>query len=85
MASYARSIMKSPGLLRKLGPGLFFAAVANGVSHLVKLTRTGALDGIAALIFIARVTGSLRKALRSNRVGWQIDSVMILLNRAAGR
>jgi len=38
--------------LRKLGPGLLFAAVAVGVSHLVQSTRAGALYGLGMLVFI---------------------------------
>ena len=38
--------------LRKFGPGLFFAAVAIGVSHLVQSTRAGALYGFGMLVFI---------------------------------
>ncbi len=37
---------------RKLGPGLLFAAVAVGVSHLVQSTRAGALYGLGMLVFI---------------------------------
>jgi len=38
--------------LRKLGPGLLFAAVAVGVSHLVQSTRAGALYGLGMVVFI---------------------------------
>jgi len=38
--------------LKRLGPGLLFAAVAVGVSHLVQSTRAGALYGLGMLVFI---------------------------------
>ncbi len=38
--------------LDALGPGLLFAAVSVGVSHLVQSTRAGAVYGLAMLIFI---------------------------------
>lgn len=38
--------------INSLGPGLLFAAVSVGVSHLVQSTRAGALYGLAMLIFI---------------------------------
>jgi Mn2+/Fe2+ NRAMP family transporter len=37
------------GLLDKLGPGILYAAVAIGVSHLVQATRAGALYGLSML------------------------------------
>ncbi len=39
-------------LINALGPGLLFAAVSVGVSHLVQSTRAGAVYGLAMLIFI---------------------------------
>lgn len=44
-------IFQSP-LLKAIGPGLLFAAVSVGVSHLVQSTRAGALYGFAMLLFI---------------------------------
>lgn len=38
--------------IRRLGPGLLFAAAAVGVSHLVQSTRAGALYGLGMLVFI---------------------------------
>lgn len=45
--------MSAKHLIKSLGPGLLFAAVSVGVSHLVQSTRAGALYGLAMLIFIA--------------------------------
>ncbi|NKB36925.1 MAG: divalent metal cation transporter [Gammaproteobacteria bacterium] len=39
-------------LIQALGPGLMFAAISVGVSHLVQSTRAGALYGLAMLVFI---------------------------------
>ncbi len=39
-------------LISSLGPGLLFAAISVGVSHLVQSTRAGAIYGLAMLIFI---------------------------------
>ena len=39
-------------LIQSLGPGLMFAAVSVGVSHLVQSTRAGALYGLGMLVFI---------------------------------
>jgi len=58
MASHARAertgfwFLKTIDWLRKLGPGLFFAAVAIGVSHLVQSTRAGAIYGLGMLVFV---------------------------------
>ena len=38
--------------LRRLGPGLIFAAVTIGASHLVMSTRAGAMYGLGMLVFI---------------------------------
>jgi Mn2+/Fe2+ NRAMP family transporter len=43
---------QSLSFLRALGPGLLFAAVAVGISHLVQSTRAGALYGVGMLVFI---------------------------------
>ena len=40
-------------IISALGPGLLFAAVSVGVSHLVQSTRAGAVYGLAMLVFIA--------------------------------
>jgi Mn2+/Fe2+ NRAMP family transporter len=39
-------------IIKALGPGLLFAAVSVGVSHLVQSTRAGAVYGLAMLVFI---------------------------------
>ncbi len=39
-------------IFKALGPGLLFAAVSVGVSHLVQSTRAGAVYGLAMLVFI---------------------------------
>jgi len=39
-------------LIRILGPGLIFAAISVGVSHLIQSTRAGAMYGLAMLVFI---------------------------------
>jgi Mn2+/Fe2+ NRAMP family transporter len=39
-------------ILNSIGPGLLFAAVSVGVSHLVQTTRAGAVYGLAMLVFI---------------------------------
>ncbi|MFT5134735.1 MAG: Mn2+/Fe2+ NRAMP family transporter [Gammaproteobacteria bacterium] len=44
--------MKIKQLANSLGPGLLFAAVSVGVSHLVQSTRAGAIYGLAMLVFI---------------------------------
>jgi Mn2+/Fe2+ NRAMP family transporter len=38
--------------LRRLGPGLIFAAVTIGASHLVMSTRAGAMYGLGMLVFV---------------------------------
>lgn len=45
--------MKIRQITSSLGPGLLFAAVSVGVSHLVQSTRAGAVYGLAMLIFLA--------------------------------
>lgn len=40
------------GFLRKFGPGLIFAAMAVGVSHLVQSTRAGAQYGLASGLLV---------------------------------
>jgi Mn2+/Fe2+ NRAMP family transporter len=44
--------MKIKQIANSLGPGLLFAAVSVGVSHLVQSTRAGAIYGLAMLVFI---------------------------------
>ncbi len=39
-------------MIRRLGPGLIFAAVTIGASHLVMSTRAGAVYGLGMLVFI---------------------------------
>jgi Mn2+/Fe2+ NRAMP family transporter len=39
-------------MLRRLGPGLIFAAVTVGASHLVQSTRAGAMYGLSMIVFI---------------------------------
>jgi Mn2+/Fe2+ NRAMP family transporter len=39
-------------IISAIGPGLLFAAVSVGVSHLVQSTRAGAVYGLAMLVFI---------------------------------
>ena len=51
-------------LLRALGPGLLFAAVSVGVSHLVQSTRAGALYGFAMLAFIIFANAAKYPAFR---------------------
>lgn len=46
-------------ILRRLGPGLLFAAAAIGVSHLVYATRAGALYSLGLLWLIVLVGGAL--------------------------
>ena len=43
---------KLPSFLQALGPGLLFAGMAVGVSHLMQSTRAGALYGITAIAFV---------------------------------
>ena len=45
-------MMLNRKLIQSLGPGLMFAAVSVGVSHLVQSTRAGALYGLGMLVFI---------------------------------
>jgi Mn2+/Fe2+ NRAMP family transporter len=44
--------MQNTEWLKRMGPGLLFAAAAVGVSHLVQSTRAGALYGLGMLVFI---------------------------------
>ena len=44
--------MQKDGWLKKLGPGLMYAGVAVGVSHLVNSTKAGALFGFALIPLI---------------------------------
>lgn len=44
--------MTKKQFIDSLGPGLLFAAVSVGVSHLVQSTRAGAVYGLAMLVFI---------------------------------
>lgn len=59
-------------MLRRLGPGLIFAAVTIGASHLVMSTRAGAMYGLSMLIFILF---ALTVKYPSYRFGQQYASV----------